>query len=67
ASVNAAIVFSIPVLAGPIAWVLLLRRNKPEGYAGDLFDQLVNGEGWSFAPRAQGNRLRNPDDEPRST
>src|SRR6266540_5038596 len=45
----AALVFSLPVLIGPLVWVLLLRHNKPEGYAEDVFDDLVNGEGWSLA------------------
>src|SRR4051812_23789588 len=48
-----ALVFSLPVLLVTLAWVVLLRHNKPEGYAEDLFDHLVNPEGWSFAPRTQ--------------
>ena len=44
-----ALLFSLPVLVGPLAWVLLLRRNKPDGFAEDVFDDLVNGEGWSLA------------------
>ena len=43
----------ITVLLGPSAWVLLLRHNKPEGYAGDWIDQRVNGEGWAYTPRTQ--------------
>lgn len=46
-----------PILLVPTAWVLLLRHNKPEGYAEDLFDHLVNHEGWTFAPRLQPTRL----------
>jgi hypothetical protein len=38
--------------------VLLLRHNKPEGYAEDFFDDLVNGEGWSLAQNAQSLRPR---------
>jgi len=48
-----ALVFSLPILLVTLAWVVLLRHNKPEGYAEDLFDHLVNPEGWSFAPRTQ--------------
>lgn len=48
-----ALVLALPVLLGPLAWVLLLRHNKPEGYAEDFFDDLVNGEGWSLAAPAQ--------------
>jgi hypothetical protein len=48
-----ALAVALPVLLVPTAWVLLLRHNKPEGYAGDWFDDLVNGEGWSLAPRTQ--------------
>ena len=44
-----ALLFSLPVLGGVLAWVLLFRHNKPEGYAEDVFDDLVNGEGWSLA------------------
>ncbi len=53
ASMVIALIMALPVLLGPAAWVLLLRHNKPEGYAGDWIDQCVNGEGWAFAPRAQ--------------
>ena len=49
----AALILVLPVLLGPAAWVLLLRHNKPEGYAEDFFDDLVNGEGWSLAQNAQ--------------
>lgn len=48
-----ALVFALPVLATTIAWVLLLRHNKPDGYAEDLFDDVVNGEGWSLLANAQ--------------
>lgn len=44
-----ALVFALPVLATTVGWVLLLRHNKPDGYAEDVFDDLVNGEGWSLA------------------
>jgi len=37
----------------PLAWVVLLRHNKPAGYAEDWFDQCIGGDGFSFAPRAQ--------------
>lgn len=49
----AALLFSLPVLLGAAAWVLLLRHNKPEGYAEDFFDDLVNGEGWSLPAHAR--------------
>ena len=48
-----ALVFSLPVLLTVAAWVLLLRHNRPEGYTEDVFDDLVNGEGWSLATRTQ--------------
>jgi len=54
--VGAAVVLALPVCLVPAAWVLLLRHNKPAGYAEDWFEQLVNREGWSFAPRAQIHR-----------
>lgn len=44
---------ALPVLLGPTAWVLLFRHNKPEGYAEDFFDDLVNGEGWSLSGGTQ--------------
>lgn len=43
-----ALIFSVPILLVTLAWVVFLRHNKPEGYAEDLFDDLVNGEGWSL-------------------
>lgn len=57
--VMAALVLAVPVCVLPTAWVLLLRHNKPAGYAEDWFEQLVNREGWSFAPRAQIQPRRN--------
>lgn len=58
-----ALVISLPVLIVPTAWVLLLRHNKPSGYAEDWFDCLVNREGWSFAPGAQRSQLGKPNHE----
>ena len=55
-----AVVLSLPVFAGPTTWVLLLRHNKPAGYAEDWFEHLVNREGWSYAPRAQLTPNPNP-------
>lgn len=52
-----ALLFAAPILLLPTAWVLLLRHNKPEGYAEDLFDHLVNREGWTYAPGTQSARL----------
>lgn len=48
-----ALVFTVPVCVGPFLWVVFFRRNKPEGYAGDFFDELLNREGWSYAPYSQ--------------
>ena len=47
-----AVLLSLPLLVVPAAWVLLLRHNKPAGYAEDWFDHVVNREGWSLAPVA---------------
>jgi hypothetical protein len=48
-----AFVFTGPLVAVPLVWVVLLRHNKPAGYAADWFDQRISGEGFSFAPRTQ--------------
>lgn len=48
-----ALVFSVPLPASVVAWVLLLRHNKPEGYAEDVFDDLANGEGWTLIAQTQ--------------
>lgn len=48
-----ALILALPWFAVPTAWVLLLRHNKPAGYAEDWIDHCVNREGWSFAPRTQ--------------
>jgi hypothetical protein len=53
----AALVFSLPVFLGVAAWVLFFRHNRPDGYAEDWFDDLVNGEGWSLASGTQPVRL----------
>jgi hypothetical protein len=47
--VATALLFSLPLVGGTLAWVLLLRHQKPDGYAEDVFDDLVNGEGWSLS------------------
>ena len=54
-----ALVLALPIVAVPTAWVLLLRHNKPAGYAEDWFEHIVNREGWSYAPRAQLTPNRN--------
>ena len=54
-----AVVLALPIFAAPTAWVLLLRHNKPAGYAEDWFEHLVNREGWSYAPRTQLPTARN--------
>jgi len=59
AAVFPSLLLSLPILALPTAWLLLFRHNKPDGYAEDFFDQLITGEGWSFAPRSQPVRLSN--------
>jgi len=53
-----ALVFALPLFFGTAAWVILFRHNKPEGYAEDWFDDLVNGEGWSLAAQNQPARPR---------
>lgn len=42
-------VCALPVFVLPTAWVLLFRRNKPDGYAEDFFDHLLNREGFTYA------------------
>ena len=51
-------ILSLPFLVVPAIWVLLLRHNKPAGYAEDWFDHLVNREGWSLAPATQSKASR---------
>ena len=48
-----ALILVLPLFLGPAGWVLLLRHNKPEGYAEDFLDDLVNGEGWSLVQTSQ--------------
>jgi hypothetical protein len=43
-----AFVFTCPIVAVPLAWVVLLRHNKPAGYAADWFDQCISGDGFSL-------------------
>ena len=56
-----ALIFALPVFVLTLAWVVFLRHNKPDGYAEDVFDDLVNGEGWTFAA---GGQLRPPGKDP---
>lgn len=53
ASMLPAASLTIPILGLTIAWVVLLRRDQPAGFAEDWFEELINREGWSFAPKAQ--------------
>ena len=53
ASWLAALILAGPWFVVPAAWVLLLRHNKPAGYAEDWFDHVVNREGWSFSSGTQ--------------
>ena len=48
-SLGVAVTLALPLLLGPLAWVLFLRHNRPAGFAGDWWDDLINGEGWSLA------------------
>ena len=57
-----AVFLSLPFFVVPAGWVLLLRHNKPAGYAEDWFDHVVNREGWSLAPVGQ---LKSPNTAPR--
>ncbi len=52
-SLLAACACAMPIFAIPTAWVMLFRRNKPDGYAEDFFDHLLNREGFSHAPAGQ--------------
>ena len=61
-----ALLLAAPMFVLPTAWVLLLRHNKPAGYASDWFEHVVNREGWSFAPAAQPKRRRVDDEHPRA-
>lgn len=58
--------FVSPFLLVPLGWVLLLRHNKPEGYAEDWFDEKFNGEGWSFVAQVQPPFVRKSDHEGRA-
>jgi len=62
----AAMILALPLFAVPTAWVLLLRHNKPAGYAEDWFEHLVNREGWSFASRTQPLTPKRRHEQPRS-
>ena len=62
----ASLAFVLPFLLAPLAWVVLLRHNKPGGYAEDWFDQKFNGEGWSFVARGQPPFIRKSDHEGRA-
>jgi hypothetical protein len=56
---------TLPILGITLGWVVLLRHNKPAGYAEDWFDHLVNREGWSFARGAQPDPTTNSNHEKR--
>jgi hypothetical protein len=58
--------FVLPFFLAPLGWVVLLRHNKPEGYAEDWFDQKFNGEGWSFVVQAQPDFICRSNHEGRS-
>ncbi len=45
--------FSLPLFFGVLAWVVIFRHNRPDGYAEDWLDDMVNGEGWSLVSSVQ--------------
>ena len=47
------LLLALPFAAAPLAWILFLKNNRPEGYAEDWMDQTFSGGGWSFATHAQ--------------
>lgn len=62
-----AVVFSLPLFVVPAAWVLLLRHNKPAGYAEDWFDHVVSREGWALTSATQPSRIPQlPHEQPRA-
>ena len=48
-----ALALVLPFALGPLAWILLLKHNRPEGFAADWCDQTFNGGGWSLVAHAQ--------------
>ena len=54
ASLTIACSCAFPIFILPTAWVMLFRRNKPDGYAEDFFDHILNREGFSYARGQQG-------------
>lgn len=62
----ASLAFVSPIFLAPLGWVVLLRHNKPDGYAEDWFEQTFNGEGWSFAAQAQPRLPKSSGDERRA-
>jgi len=56
----------LPIFLGPLGWVVLLRHNKPAGYAEDWLDQKFNGEGWAFVAQSQPQFIRKSDHEGRT-
>ena len=46
-------VISACIAIGPTAWVSIFKRNRPDGYAEDFFDNLFNPEGFTYAPGNQ--------------
>jgi hypothetical protein len=54
-----ALLVASPIFLLPTAWVVFLRHDKPAGYAADWLENLINREGWAFAPGAQPQRFRN--------
>lgn len=40
----------LPFALGPLAWMVLLRHNRPDGFAEDWFAQKFDGAGWSLPP-----------------
>ena len=61
-----ALLLAVPFLAGPLAWILFLKHNRPEGYAEDWMDQTFGGGGWSCATHAQPAPPHSPSHEERT-
>lgn len=48
-----ALFLALPFLVAPLAWILLLKHNRPAGHAEDWLEHTFGPDGWSCPAQAQ--------------
>lgn len=62
-SVLVSLIFSVPLTGGVLAYILLLKQGKPQGYDRDYLENLLFGSSWTLNVFNQPETLKLDDTE----